>query len=254
MDFKSKFLKVYTLTIADIKGRYRNTFAGFIWVMFNPILMFLVHSLVFKHILKINVDRYFVFLLSGLLPWIFMTSAINQTAHLFITYRDVLMSFQINPLALLFSKLADNFINFIIPFCALFIFVLFKEDVSLEGIIFLPLNMFLMLAMTLALNVFISTLQVFFRDIQYIVQFAFSVLYFLTPIFYPEEMIPEAYRPIVDLNPFYAVIKPFQQSLWKYDPQLLGPTILSATLFTGAVSLLSYLLWRRKKNELYLYI
>lgn len=254
MAMKSNFLKIYTLTLADMKGRYRNTFAGFLWVMFNPILMFVVHSLVFKHILKLDVDRYFVFLLSGLLPWIFMTSAISQTAHAFITYREVLMSFQINPLSLLFSKLADNFVNFIVPFFALLLFVLSRENVSVQGLWLLPINMSLLLAMTLSLNVLVSTLQVFFRDIQYIIQFVFNFLYFLTPIFYPEDMVPQKFKFLVDLNPFYAVIKPFQKSLWNYEPQALAQALATAAIFTAIMGAASILLWKRKRNELYLYI
>ncbi|MEX1099615.1 MAG: hypothetical protein WEB87_04275, partial [Bacteriovoracaceae bacterium] len=89
---QNNLLKIYTLTVADMKGRYRNTVAGFFWVMFNPIIMFIVHSLVFKNILQIQVDRYFVFLLAGLLPWIFISTSISTTANTFVTMREVLMS------------------------------------------------------------------------------------------------------------------------------------------------------------------
>ena len=254
MELKTNLLKIYTLTMADIKGRYRNTFAGLLWVMFNPILQFMVHSLVFKYILNLQIQRYFVFLLAGLLPWIFMTTAISQTAHSFITKRDVLMSFQLSPLTLLFSKLADNFLNFLIPFFCLLLFTVTRESISLEGLWFLPLNLTLMLLMTMALNVLVSTLQVFFRDIQYIVQFIFSVLYFLTPIFYPETMMPERFRFLLELNPFYAVIKPFQRSLWNYDPEGLFNALLWAAGYTSIMLVAAIILWKKKKNELYLYI
>lgn len=254
MSLKSNFLKVYTLTWADMKGRYRNTFAGFLWVMFNPLIMFAVHSIVFKHILKLDIDRYFVFLLAGLLPWVFMTSTIQATANTFVTMRDVLMSFQINPLSLLLSKLLDNFINFIIPFFCLFFFVFYNEGIPLRGILYLPINLFLMLFMTLSLNILVSTLQVFYRDIQYVIQFGFSILYFLTPIFYPESLVPLDYRWIMQINPFYAVIKPFQNSLWNFNQGQLHESIFAAAVFVGIVSIASYLTWTRKRNELYLYI
>lgn len=251
---KQSLLKIYTLTIADMKGRYRNTFAGVLWVMFSPILMFLVHSLVFKHILKLNVDRYFVFLLAGLLPWIFITSTIQQNASVFLTKREVLLSFQINPLSVLFSKILDNFFNFIVPFFGLFFVLLYYDDFHPVGLAFLPINIFMLFVMTIALNILVATLQVFFRDIEYIVQFLFSILFFLTPIFYPEELIPERFKLIVTLNPIYAVIKPLQKSLWKFDQELLNQALVNSFVFTISISLISYLIWRRKKNELYLYI
>jgi lipopolysaccharide transport system permease protein len=251
---KQTLLKISTLTYADMKGRYRNTFAGVIWVMFSPILMFLVHSLVFKHILKLNVDRYFVFLLAGLLPWIFITSTIQQNANVFLTKREVLLSFQINPLSVLFSRILDNFFNFIIPFFVLFFVLLYYNDFHTIGLVLLPLNLIMVFIMTISLCIFVSTLQVFFRDMEYIIQFLFSILFFLTPIFYPEELIPEKYKLIVVLNPIYAVIKPLQKSLWKFDPELLNQSLINSFVFTIAISLISYLIWRSKKNELYLYI
>lgn len=254
MELRGSLLKIYTLALSDMKGRYRNTLAGFVWVMFNPILMFIVHSLVFKYILNLQVPRYFVFLLSGLLPWIFVTSAINQTAHAFITQRDVLLSFQISPLSILGSRLIDNFINFIIPFFALLAFVVSQETVDLNGIWFAPLNMLLLFLMTLGLNILVSTSQVFFRDIQYIAQFIFNILYFLTPIFYPASLVPESLKFILDLNPVYAVIKPFQNSLWSFDPASYIQSLIWAMGYTGIILLAAGILWRRKKNELYLYI
>ncbi|MEX1099106.1 MAG: ABC transporter permease, partial [Bacteriovoracaceae bacterium] len=152
------------------------------------------------------------------------------------------------------SKLLDNFINFLVPFFVLLIFVMSNDDIAIEGLWYLPLNMLFLLAMTLSLNVLVSTLQVFFRDIQYIVQFLFSILYFMTPIFYPIEMMPESFHWIVRWNPFYAVIKPFQRSLWNFNPELLHQSLITASIFVAVVGLLSYIVWKRKRNELYLFI
>lgn len=222
--------------------------------MFSPILMFVVHSFIFKEILKINVDRYFVFLLAGLLPWIFITTTIQQNASVFLTKREVLLSFQINPLSVHFAKIIDNFINFFIPFILLLIVLMKYEEFHPIGLAFLPVCLANCMIMTVALSILTSTLQVFFRDLEYIVQFAFSILFFLTPIFYPEELIPDKYSIIVKLNPFYAMIKPFQKSLWKYDPTLLSESLFNAFVFTGVTCLITYIVWRYKKSELYLYI
>lgn len=222
--------------------------------MFSPILMFVVHSFIFKEILKINVDRYFVFLLAGLLPWIFITNTIQQNASVFLTRREVLLSFQINPLAVHCAKIIDNFINFFIPFILLLGILMQYEEFHPIGLAFLPICLINCMAMTIGLSILTSTLQVFFRDLEYIIQFAFSILFFLTPIFYPEELIPDKYAIIVKLNPFYAMIKPFQKSLWKYDQVLLNEALLNGFIFTGVTCLITYLVWRLKKNELYLYI
>ena len=135
MQLRNQWLVISTLTFAEMKARYRNTVAGVLWVMLNPLFMFGVHALIFKHILKIDVSRYYVFLLSGLLPWLFINSALTQTVNCFISLRDALLSFQIHPLSLILSKCLDCFFNFLLPFIFLFAFLFEKENFNLYGVL-----------------------------------------------------------------------------------------------------------------------
>jgi len=250
-----KFLTIIsTLTLSEMKARYRNTWAGFLWVIINPILMFSVHAIVFKHILKLNIDRYYVFLLGGLLPWIFVSSTITMTCNTFITGREILLSFQINPITILGSKVLDNFVNFISPFILLFLVLLFTDDFNIYGILTIPVSMFLLLTGTLALSLFFATLQVYFRDTQFILTFGLSILYLLTPIFYPAEMVPANLAWIVKINPVYAFVNPLQIALWDFDSAKIIPVILKSIYFNIFVITVSAYFWKRKRNELYLYI
>lgn len=254
MRFNKLYTIISTLTLSEMKGRYRNTWAGFLWVILNPIIMFSVHALVFKYILKIDIDRYYVFLLGGLLPWIFINQTLSMTVHSLITYREVLMSFQVQPLAILSSKIIDNFFNFLCPFFLLFFILLFSEGFPLSGIISLPISMILLVVGTFSIALFCSTLQVYFRDTQFILTFVLNILYFLTPIFYPPEMIPGNFAWIIDINPFYALIRPFQVALYQYDSAALAPAILKSALCNIVLLVISLSFWRSKRNELYLYI
>ncbi len=251
---KKLFTIISTLTISEMKGRYRNTWAGFLWVIINPILMFSVHALVFKHILKLNMDNYYVFLLGGLLPWLFINSTLTMTCNAFITNREVLLSFQINPLLILASKVIDNFINFISPFLLLLIVLAFRDGFALAGLISLPLSMLVIVIGTFALSLFFSVLQVYFRDTQFILNFGLSILYFLTPIFYPEEMVPAHLSWIVKINPVYALIHPFQIALSNYDFHNLVDASLKSIFFSINIIFVSAYFWRKKRNELYLYL
>lgn len=251
---KRNLLVISTLTLSEMKGRYRNTWAGFLWVIINPIMMFSVHALVFKHILKIDIDRYYVFLLGGLLPWIFVSSTLSMTSHTFITAREVLLSFQISPVALMGSKVIDNFINFLAPFFILFIVLSFQEDFETAGLLTVPLSMVLVFISTYAIAVFVAVLQVYLRDVQYILNFGLSLLYFLTPIFYPKEMVPKNLAWIVDINPIYAIIRPLQIALYDFNAKDLNEALLTSFVVTILVVIGATLFWRSKRNELYLYI
>lgn len=254
MNIKNQLTIISTLTLAEMKGRYRNTFAGVIWVMFNPLLMFTVHAIIFKYILKINVDRYFIFLLSGLIPWIFISTTLTQTVNTFIRQREALLSFQIHPISILLSRILDNFINFILPFAILFVILAPNEEFNTFGLMFVPLAMLFLFIGVSAMAIILSTLQVFFRDTEYIVNFVVNIMFFLTPIFYPRHLIPEKYQILVDLNPFYAYIRTFKNSLWSYSHTEIMSSLLNVSLFLGASIIIATFVWKRLRNELYLNI
>lgn len=254
MHLKEQYLVISTLTLAEMKGRYRNTIAGVLWVMFNPLIMFGVHALIFKHILKINVDRYYIFLLSGLLPWIYINNTLTQTVHSFITMRESLLSFQIHPVSVIISKSLDNFVNFICPFIFLFLALYSDENFHIVGILMLPISMLILFVGVTYMALFLSTLQVFFRDTQYIANFILSVMFFLTPIFYPRELIPTKYQIFVDLNPFYAFIRLFKVNLWKFSYTDLGSSLATALIFLAIIVTITTYFWNSTRNELYINI
>ena len=90
MELKHFWVQVWELTVASLKSRYRKTFAGFLWVVLNPLMMFGVQSLVFKTFMKIQVPDYHLFLLGGLLPWIFFSSTIQMGTPIFVTQSHLL--------------------------------------------------------------------------------------------------------------------------------------------------------------------
>ena len=254
MQLTEQFLIIKTLTLAEMKSRYRNTFAGLIWVAINPLVQFTVHALIFKYILKIDVDRYFVFLLSGLLPWIYISGTLTQTVHALITNRESLLSYQIHPASIIVAKCIDNLVNFIIPFVFLFALLYSTENYDLRGIMFLPLAVLLLFIGTSLTAILLSLLQVFFRDTQYIINFILSVMFFLTPIFYPRELIPDQYQILVDINPFYAFISSFKTSLWHFSyPEVLA-SIGYTSVYIFIIAVVTLFTWRRVRNEFYLYI
>ncbi|MDH5581620.1 MAG: ABC transporter permease [Bdellovibrionales bacterium] len=247
-----KMLKV--LTFSELKARYRQTFAGLIWVIVNPIAVFIAHAVVFKIILKIDVNNYFIFLLSGILPWIFITSTLSMGINVFVQRGDLLKSFKINPFILLWSKVLDNFINFIIAFTLLLIGLSFLGEVSLSGIVFLPVSILILIVGTYSLLFVLSIAQVFYRDVIFVNQFILSLVYLLTPIFYPESFIPEDLRWVLIVNPFYSFIRPFQICFWEFNLTLFINSLTQPMIFILGFNCFGYFQWRKKANEFYLRI
>lgn len=237
-----------------MKSRYRKTWAGFLWVVLNPILLFGVHSLIFKAILKVDIPNYFLFLLGGLLPWVFITSNVVMTTNTFLTQRDVIKSFSLSPLSLLFAHTFDNFINFIAAFLILLIILLGISAPAFGTIWQLPLAILLLLIFTLSLATILATMQVFFRDIQFITQFFNNIMYLLTPIFYPPEFIPAQFQWTVYCNPYYIIIQPFQVILNNYYNRSLTDAFLWSAGLTIVTTAIATLCWKKGKKKLYHFI
>lgn len=249
---KTKFfwVQVWDLTIASLKSRYRKTFAGFIWVVLNPLLMFGVQSLVFKHFMRIEVPDYYLFLLGGLLPWIFFSSTIQMATPLFVAQSYLLRSFKINPMVIIGAQILDNFINFLASlFITLIPFYLFSGH-NATPLLLLPLALLPLLIGTLALSITLSILNVFYRDTNFVMGFVFSLLFYLTPIFYPKIYVPEKWHWMVDVNPIVYLLEPFRRIVY-FGASDFWLTFLQGISVSLAMGVIAYLVWKRKRNVFY---
>ena len=247
--------QIKVLSSAGIKARYRKTLIGFFWVILSPVLMYSVQAFVFQKVLRIELDNYPLFLLGGLLPWIFISFTWDTSTSCLINSSSLLKGIQISPLTILCSAILDNFINFITSFLLILVPVLFYSQVISLHLLFLPVALIFILLFTLFSTGILSVLYVFYRDIKYVTSFGMSLLFFLTPIFYPASFVPENYQILISFNPIYIIISPFRASIYG-DASTLELTFM--LLKSGALVVLSYLLltgiWNQKKNELYLKI
>ncbi len=246
------WMQIKTFTTASIKSRYRNTLAGLLWVILSPLLMFGAQSFAFKYVLRIEFANYPLFLLTGLMPWIFLMQSINMGTGLILSQSRLLKSFPIHPLACLLAMIVDNLINFVMTFLVILVpLVLLSADV--KGIYFLlmPIPLLSLLIATVGLVWFLSVLQVFFYDTRYIVEFVTSIAFFVTPIFYPRQFVGPEFQWLLDLNPLNFLFAPLQA----LSRPVLPDNFLSLVGQSYAVSLsiftLASLFWWRKRNLLY---
>lgn len=245
------WIQIKELTLASVKSRYRKTWAGFIWVIMNPLLMFGVQSLVFKKFLKLDMPDYFIFLLGGLLPWIFFTTTVQMGTPIFVTQAPLLRSFRINPWVILGSQVLDGFVNFVASFLIILLpFYLFSGQ-SLFPLLYIPLALIPLLLGTMAFTIILSVLNVFYRDINFVMGFLFSLLFFLTPIFYPREYVPHEWQWMINFNPIVYFIDPFRIALYQTDQSIFFGALLKGLALSFLFLLLAMLIWKRKRNDFY---
>lgn len=239
---------------SSLKSRYRKTFAGFFWVLINPLAMFGVQSLVFSRILKIEIPNFILFLAGGLIPWIFMVQTISMGTASLANQGNLLRAFRLHPLVLVGASVLDNFMNFVMSILLIAVPVMIFHDAPLSRLLYAPICLIPFVIGTYAITCYTALLNVFFRDTVFVLGFFFSIVFFLTPIFYPVELIPPHLRWMVDFNPFFHLFNPFRQAIYAENPFDWFRPFLRACLWALGLSLGSFLYWKRRINELYRYL
>jgi ABC-type polysaccharide/polyol phosphate export permease len=246
----SFWIQCRTLTVANLKSRYRNSFWGIIWVIMNPILLFGAQAYAFHYILKVPTGQYPLFLLCGLLPWIFMISSLDQSVGCFINNGKFFHSFPVSPMALLLATIIESFVNFLISFVVLLIF-LACIGYSFSGMIFIYPILILNLGLfVLGYGWLSATLQVYYKDFRYILSFVMTLMFYVTPIVYPASMVPAEYSWIYRFNPFYYLLTPFQNLRPENNFTADLPGIGISLLISIAMCVLAIYIWRKNKDDI----
>lgn len=210
MNFSSAWLQIGTLFTAGLKVRYRRTAVGFLWVLLNPLLLIAVQGIVFAHLLNVPFKSYGLYLISGFLPWVFLSQTLEMGTSQLKTQSATLKAFSVQPFFVTAAQALENFFNF---FAAALLIVLpmlivMKKPVWIL-LFWIPATVPLFIS-GLCLTFVTATSNILVRDLRYLVSFSLTLLYFLTPIFYPREMIPRSLHLLFDLNPIASLIHPFQ--------------------------------------------
>ena len=251
---KAQLNQIKHLTIASMKARYRKTFAGFIWVIINPIVLYGAQSLAFKKFLRLEIPNFFTFLLSGLLPWILIVQTLLMTTPILVSQGHLLKSLKAHPIVLISSQILDNFINFVFAFTLLFIPICLTEEINFWGLLFLPIATLILLVGLISLSTLLSLLNVFFRDMAFMINFVVSFMFFLTPIFYPIDYVPDYLRWIVHINPFYALINPIRSTLYQFDLENVLKAFMTGSAWSVGILLLSLFYWKKRKERIFYHV
>lgn len=199
--FKYKEL-IKMLVVKELKARYRGTFLGFLWSFLNPFIAMLTYVLVFSVYMKVQMENYSVFLLSGLLPWLWFASSVNEASNSILAngglIKKIYMPSEIFPLVYVLS----NLMNFLFGLPILMLLLLFMNMKIGAPLLFFPILAGIQFLFVLGIALFVSSMTVRFRDFIYVIPNIITIWYFITPIMYPASVIPEKFNLLLRLNPF----------------------------------------------------
>lgn len=232
---------LYFLVWRDIKVRYKQTALGATWAIIQPVFTMLVFSLFFGHLGKIPSDGipYPIFSFAALVPWTFFANGLGQSSNSLVGNANLITKVYfprlIVPLASVFSGIVD----FLLAFIVLLGMMLYYGLVPTLHVLWLPLFLLLALVTSLGVGLWLSALNVEYRDVRYLVPFITQFWLFATPIAYPSSLLPEPWRTIYGLNPMVGVVEGFRWALLKTNTAP-GPIIAMSSavaiviLVTGA--------------------
>ncbi len=226
---------IYSLVKKDLRGRYKGSVLGFLWTFVNPLLQLLVYSVVFSSVMKVtDVDKYYLFLFVALIPWIFFSSSLTGGSMSVLGSKNMITKIYFPREVLPIAYVTSCFVNMLYSFIVVFIVVVFSGvGINFVAILTIPLVMLVEYIFALGISLIVSSVNVYFRDLQHILGIISMAWMYFTPIIYNINDVPDKWQSVFRLNPMCHIITAYRDILYyKKIPEM------GALLGTGAVSLL----------------
>jgi lipopolysaccharide transport system permease protein len=220
---------LYYLTWRDIKVRYKQTLIGAAWAIVQPLLSMLVFSLIFGGLLQVSSAGvpYPLFAYTALLPWNFFATALSRSSNSLIYDANLISKVYFPRLIVPLSAVLSLLIDLGMGFVMLLALMLYYGTAPGSAILTLPFFVLLALLVALGFGLWLSALNVKYRDVAYVIPFLTQFWLFVTPVAYPSSMIPEAWRAVYVLNPMVAVIEGFRWALLGTEPPPISFMLVS---------------------------
>jgi ABC-type polysaccharide/polyol phosphate export permease len=198
----------------ELKLKYKRTFLGYFWSLLNPILNLLILSIVFSHFVGRGMKDYTLYLFSGLIAWTFFQSSLVASSTALLENENFIKKIYLPKIIFPLSKILLRALDFLLSFVALTLIGLFLKMPFHTTFLLVPVAALFLVAFTFGFSMMISVATVYFRDVIYLSTVFLQLLYFVTPILYPQTALPESYLPFLQLNPLYWQIGLFQSLVY----------------------------------------
>ena len=228
---------LYFLVWRDVKVRYKQTALGAAWAILQPVMTMVVFSVFFGRLAKVPSDGipYPVFAFAALLPWQLFAYALSESSNSLVSNQNLITKVYFPRLVIPMSAVLAGLVDFAVAFVILLVMMRYYGIVPTAAIALLPLFVLLAVATALAVGLWLSALNVKYRDVRYTIPFLTQFWLFATPVAYPSTLVPERWRALYGLNPMAGVVEGFR---WALLGKSQGPGPLLAVSVGAVVVLL----------------
>ena len=233
---------LYFLIWRDVKIRYKQTVLGTAWVIIQPLMIMVIFTVIFGQFARIPSDGlpYSIFTYTALLPWQYFSQAISRSSDSLVSSAHLITKIYFPRLIIPISAVLAPLVDFAIAFVVLLGMMAWFGISPYWNALFLPLFLLLALITALAVSLFLSALNVKYRDVRYTVPFLIQFWMYASPVVYPVSIIPAQWRLLYSLNPLVGVIEGFRWALLgkgslDFSIMVVSGTIVVALLLGGII-------------------
>ena len=252
-----KFLKelwqyremIISLVKRDLKSRYKGSFLGFLWMFLNPLLQLGVYTIAFTTIMRMDIEKYYLFLFVALVPWLFFSTCLSAGTTVIFSQQDMVKKIyfprEVLPIAFTLSQFVNMLLSFVVIFVVVFVSGI---RISPQALLCLPVVMIIEFILVLGISFLVSALTVYFRDLEHILSIVSMAWMYLTPILYPVDMVPQQFVKLFYLNPMTSIAIAYRDILY-YGKAPEMETLINATVLGVAILIIGKVLFSKLQRR-----
>jgi lipopolysaccharide transport system permease protein len=243
---------IYFMTWRDLKVRYKQTLLGASWAVLRPVLTMVVFSIFFGNLAKVPSDGipYPIFSYSGLLPWELFATALTVASRSLVQNSNMITKIYFPRIILPLSSILAGVVDFLIAFVILIGMMLFYHIYPSSAIWTLPFFLLLTLITALGVGLWLSALNVLYRDVGYVTPFLSQFWMYISPIAYGASLVPEKWKLVYALNPMVGVVNGFRWALLG-SSQSAPDQSLIISIVVSMILLISGLFYFRRMERIF---
>jgi lipopolysaccharide transport system permease protein len=240
---------LYFLAWRDVKVRYKQTALGVAWAIIQPFFTMVIFSIFFGKLGRIPSDGipYPIFSFAALVPWTFFAHGLNQSSNSLVSGAQLIKKVYFPRLVVPVAAVLSGVVDFILAFIVLLGMMLYYGLVPTANVVWLPAFLLLALITSVGVGLWLSTLNVEYRDVRHSVPFITQFWLFATPIAYPSSLLSEPWRTLYGINPMAGVVEGFRWALLGTDTQP-GAMIFVSSLMALAILIAGAFYFRRMEK------
>lgn len=242
----------YILSWRDITVRYKQTVIGVLWAILRPLLTMIIFTIIFSKLAKLPSDGnapYAIMVFAAMLPWQFFSSSIADASNSLIGNTQLITKVYFPRIIIPISSVVTSFIDFLVSFVILVFLMVYYHFIPSWHIIFLPIFLLIAFLASAGIGLYITALNVKYRDFRYIVPFIVQFGLYVSPVGFSSNIVPEKYRLLYSLNPMVGVIDGFRWAILGGKSTINLPSFLISIVVMVFFLILGFYQFRKMEKK-----